>query len=107
MFEPSIEEAILAGVIEVSGVDLESGQFLYNFNSKMSHEIPAIFEKHLQEIKVEIIYFWRKGLLDVDDLSGNNPVIMLTEQAYDEEILSALPPEKFEYFKTLRKMFEG
>jgi hypothetical protein len=33
MLEPSIEELILNGVVEVSGIDPQTGEFLYNFTN--------------------------------------------------------------------------
>ncbi len=75
MIEPSMEELILSGVVEVAGVDAESGEFLYNFTPKLKELMPDLWNERLDFIHQEIMFFWENGFLDVEDMDSGNPVI--------------------------------
>lgn len=106
MIEPSIEELILSGAVEVSGVDSNTGEFLYTFTEKFRDVLPEIYNHRMAFIQQEVMYFYEIGLLDINDPLSPNPVISLTELAFDQEILDDLPEEKKESLEELKRLFE-
>lgn len=94
MKEPSIEDLILSGAVEVSGIDPETGEFLYNFTDKMKEVLPDLYNLHMNEVHNEIMYFWEKGFVELDDMMAKNPKVKLTDKAFDPEAIAELPKEK-------------
>jgi hypothetical protein len=106
MIEPTMEELILNGVVEVAGVDSETGEFLYNFTPKLREVMPELWNERLDFIHEEVMYFWELGFLDVGEMDTKNPIIFLTEMALDEEEISKLPTDKQESLREIKRLFE-
>lgn len=103
---PSIEDLILSGAIEVSAVDAETGELLYTFTDKMKELLPELYKMHINHIHNEIMYFWEKGLVYIDDVTSNNPVVSLTEKAFDEDALNNLSSSKRESLEELKRILK-
>lgn len=106
MQEPSIDDLILAGAIEVSGIDSETGEFLYTFTNKMKEVSPELYRLHLNQVHDEIMYFWERGFLELDDMSSNNPRVTLTEKAFNKIAISELPKEKMMALYELKRVLK-
>ena len=106
MIEPSMEELILNGVVEVAGIDEKSGEFLYNFTPKLRELMPELWNERLDFIYKEIMYFWENGFIEAEDIDGVNPIVLLTELADDESAISELPEDKQESLREIKRMFE-
>ena len=106
MFEPTVEELILEGIVEVSGIDSESGEFLYSFTDKVKQALPEMLEKRLKHIHAKILFFWRLGFIDIDDPRSSNPIVMLSEKAFDDDAVNQLPEEKRLDLEQIKKLFE-
>jgi hypothetical protein len=106
MFEPTVEELILEGIVEVSGIDSESGQFLYSFTDKVKQVLPEMLEKRLKNIHSKILFFWRMGFIDIDDPRSSNPVVMLSDKAFDEDAVDQLPEDKRVDLEEIKRLFE-
>ena len=91
---PSIEDLILNGIIEVAAMDPVTGEFLYNFTKDFKEAMPEVYEIHMQYVYAEVLYFWEKGFLLIDDFESDNPTIRLTNKALDEDALATLPKDK-------------
>ena len=106
MIEPSMEELILNGVVEVAGIDADTGEFLYNFTPKLRELMPDLWNERLDFIHNEIMYFWEKGFLDAAGMDDVNPVVLLTDLAHDEDAISELPPERQQSLREIKRLFE-
>jgi hypothetical protein len=106
MIEPSMEELILNGVVEVAGIDADTGEFLYNFTPKLRELMPDLWNERLDFIHNEIMYFWEKGFIDAQGMDDINPTVLLTDLAYDEDAISELPPEKQSSLREIKRLFE-
>jgi len=106
MMEPSIEELILNGIVEVAGIDPNTGEFLYNFTPMLQELMPDMWNEKLDTINKEIMFFWQLGFLQIDNMGSRNPLISLTEKAVDQEAILQLPEEKQVVFEELKKLFE-
>ena len=88
-----IEELILNGALEFSGVDIDTGEMLYNFTDKLKDISPELFRDMSDYISKETMYLWSEGFLDID-VTEINPMVRLTEKALDDSEISKLSKEK-------------
>lgn len=106
MQEPSIEDLILAGAVEVSGIDSETGEFLYQFTNKLQIVMPELYKAHLQNVHYEIMYFFEKGFLDIDQIESDNPIIRLTSKSFNDEELSELSTEARSSLEEIKRILK-
>jgi hypothetical protein len=88
-----IEELILNGALEFSGVDIDTGEMLYNFTDKLKDISPELFKDMSDYISTETMYLWSEGFLDID-VTEINPMVRLTPKAFDDSEISKLSKEK-------------
>lgn len=88
-----IEELILSGALEFSGVDIDSGEMLYNFTDKLKDINPDLFKDMSDYISTETMALWAEGFLDID-VTEKNPMVRLTPKAFDDSEISKLSKEK-------------
>jgi hypothetical protein len=96
--EKRIEDLILAGAIEVSAIERETGEFLYSFTEKI-HEIDPELARDSQEIFNKYLYYlWEKGFLKID-MESENPMVSLLPKCFVEEEVSGLPNKSREVLR--------
>lgn len=77
-----LEGLILSGAAEVAGMDVETGEMLYSFTSKLNEVSPELY-KHITGIFYEnIMLLWEAGFLDMD-LTEDEPTVTLNDKAFD------------------------
>lgn len=86
------DKLILDGAIEVSGIDSETGEMLYNFTPKLKDISPILYEEHITHVNAELMRLWEGGFLNIN-LIEENPIVKLTSKAFDESELSKLSKE--------------
>jgi len=106
MFEPTVEELVLAGIIEVSGIDSDTGEFRYNFTDKVGQILPEMLDRRNSTIHKKIMFFWKLGFIEVDDPRSPNPNIMLSEKAFDDDAVDDLSPEMKKDLEEIKRLFE-
>ena len=94
MDEPTIEQLILDGILEVAGIDDESGEMLFNFTPGLQEKMPDLYKAHMNWVHQEIMFFWEHGFLNMNNIFSNNPSVYLSAKAFDEEELAKLDSEK-------------
>jgi hypothetical protein len=87
-----IEELILSGGLEVSGLDAETGEPLYQFTDKLSKTNPEIAEGIQELFHLHVMALWEKGFLNMNP-TELNPMVTLTDFALNEEAVSSLHPD--------------
>lgn len=90
----SLEHLILSGAIEVSGIDNETGDFLYSFTEDAKDILPELHDDYLDYLHQEILYFWEYGFLNIDDFGKANPIISTTQLVFNEQALAKLPARR-------------
>lgn len=90
--EDIMEKLILSGALEISGVDTETGEFLYQFTPKLKEVSPALYDEHINHVNGELMRLWEKGFLDIN-ISDKNPIVKLTAKAFDTSELECLSKE--------------
>jgi hypothetical protein len=88
-----IEDLILSGALEVAGLDIDTGEMLYNFTDKLKDINPELFKDMSDYISRETMALWVDGFLDID-VTEKNPMVRLTKKAFDDSEVSKLSKEK-------------
>jgi hypothetical protein len=101
---PSIDELILKGILEVSSVDSETGEFLYNFTDRVYELLPTLLEDQIESLQDDILYFVDNGFLEM--IEDDETRVKLTPKAFSQEDIAELPPDKRRALASLKKFFE-
>lgn len=88
-----MEFLILEGGLEVSGIDHNSGEFLYSFTPKIKEIMPELYEDHLNSINKEVMNLWEQGYIYLD-LLEEDPIISLAPKALDSQEVGQLSMEE-------------
>lgn len=84
-----IEDLILSGALEVAGLDIETGEPLYNFTDKLKDINPKLHSEQSKYFAVETMALWEYGFLSMD-VTEPNPVVLLTEKSFNQEEIAKL-----------------
>jgi hypothetical protein len=90
--ETQIEKMILDGALEISGIDEETGEFLYTFTDKLAEQYPELYKETQTYFSKEMMFLWENSFISMD-VTDSNPLVSLTEKALDKEEVSKLSPE--------------
>ena len=90
--DDQIENMILDGSLEVSGIDEATGEFLYTFTEKLAENYPELYKETQTYFSKEMMFLWENNFV-VMDVTDSNPLVSLTEKALNEEEVSKLSPE--------------
>lgn len=99
-----LEKLILDGSVEVAGVDMETGSFVYNFTPQLKDNNPEIFDSVMSIFYSIVLQLWERGYLDID-LEDEDPLIMLTDKGENLEDLDNLDKMQKEVLKSIVKHF--
>jgi hypothetical protein len=84
-----IDAMILKGLIEVSSIDAETGEFLYRVSDEIIEAMPGIREDTANMFLETLDDLWIKGFISMDK-TLDNPIVSLNEKSFDEEEVSKL-----------------
>jgi hypothetical protein len=68
--------------------------------------MPELWNERLSFIHEEVMFFWQHGFLEIKEMEKINPIIFLTEKAFDEEEIDQLPEDKAETLQEIKRLFE-
>lgn len=102
----TLEQLILMGVVEVAGIDAETGDMLYNFTDAMNEELPEVAKRWEEAFHREMMYFWELGLIDMN-VTASNPTIRITPLGVNDDAISKiLSPAQKKMFIAFRELFK-
>jgi hypothetical protein len=87
--DDAIDQLILSGALEVAGIDIETGEPMYNFTEKLIEVSPELHEDISLYFSRETMSLWSDGFLNMD-VTEKNPIVSLTKKALDDEEISKL-----------------
>jgi hypothetical protein len=90
--DDAIDQLILAGALEVAGINIDTGEPIYNFTEKLIDISPELHKEVALYFSRETMSLWSHGFLDMD-VTEKNPIVTLTPKALDEEEVSKLSKE--------------
>ncbi len=98
-----IEHLILTGALEVAGINEDTGEALYQFTPKLKSVMPALYDEHINYVNSELMALWEKGFISMN-LFDENPIVTLTEKAFNNEEISSLSEEDQYSIKELKRI---
>jgi hypothetical protein len=87
--EEFIDNLILNGALEVVGVQSETGELLYGFTDKLIQIDPKLHAKFVDHFYEDMMSLWQNGFITMD-VTEINPMVNLTEKAFDQIPVSEL-----------------
>jgi hypothetical protein len=84
-----IANLILTGALEVSGIDMETGEPLYNFTSKLESVNPELHNEMSTYFSRETMALWQNGFISMD-VTKKDPTIKLLPKSFDKEEIDKL-----------------
>lgn len=96
--EEYVDKLILAGVVEVAGIDSEAGDFVYSFTDKLGEVTDKIKERMDQMFFEDVQTLWERGFLNMN-ITQKNPVVTLADRAMIESERESLEPKLKETLK--------
>mgnify|MGYP000970272622 CR=1 FL=1 len=64
-----IEDLILNGALEISGIDIDTGEPLYNFTDKMKSVNEELHNELYTYFTTETMALWENGFIDINFLT--------------------------------------
>jgi hypothetical protein len=84
-----ISNLILSGALEVAGMDMETGEPLYNFTSKLEYVNPELHSEMATYFTRETMALWQHGFIAMD-VTQKEPTINLLPKAFNKEEVEKL-----------------
>lgn len=84
-----IANLILVGALEVAGIDIETGEPLYNFTSKLKDINPDLHNEMSTYFSRETMALWQHGFIAMD-VTKVDPEIRLLPKAFNKEEVDKL-----------------
>jgi tRNA A-37 threonylcarbamoyl transferase component Bud32 len=80
---------ILNGAITPARLDPDTNEMLYSFTDKLNEIAPSIAKMADEEFHSDILELWQNGLVSMD-ITESNPIVKLTDLAFDDEAVGNL-----------------
>jgi len=87
------EDLILKGALEPCGIDIETGDMLYNFTDKLKTISPELHNEFSRYFSTEVYALWEEGFLDMN-VTENNPSVYITPKALNADEIKKLDRDK-------------
>lgn len=100
-----IEDLILKGALEVSGIDIETGEMLYNFTNKLQDVSPELNNEMYTYFSQEMMALWENGFVEMD-ITVKDPVVKLTPKAFDAIEVNKLNKDNRYTLKDIIRQFK-
>lgn len=88
-----IDDFVIAGALEIVGVDEITKQTMYKVTPKMKKINPLFYKEHEDSVHSETMKLWELGFLDID-VTEDNPVVRLLPSAFDSQKINKLTSEQ-------------
>lgn len=98
-----LDKLILDGAVEVAAIDSKTGQFMYVITPKMKDVFPEMYREYQESVHNDIMRLWENGFLSID-FTEENPMVFLTDKAYDEDEISSLSEQDFLALEEIKRV---
>lgn len=102
----TMEDLILNGALEFSGIDSDTGEMLYSFTDKLKEHMPELYNHHLNFVNEEIMFLWENGFVEMPDMLDDNPKVFLTEKSMNNEEVAKLPKDRQETLREIKRILK-
>lgn len=80
---------VLNGAVTPARLDSDTNEMLYSFTDKLNEIAPSIAKMADEEFHSDILELWENGLVSMD-ITAANPLVKLTDLAFEDEAVSKL-----------------
>lgn len=101
-----LDMLILAGAVEVNGLDPDTGEFLYNFTPKLEEISPSLFQEISEFFHSAVLDLWEKGFIDMT-VTDDEPLVTLTDKVNDLSAIDQLSEQEKSVLRSVVSAFEG
>lgn len=84
-----IQDLILQGALEFAGIDIDTGDVLYNFTDKLKDIHPQLHNEQSKYFAAETMALWENGFISMD-ITDSNPLVTLTPKAFNVDEVAKL-----------------
>lgn len=98
----SVDSLILAGALEPAGIDQETGEILYSFTKKLEEVNPVLHREVNNMFTDHVMKLWEMDIVDIN-LMDENPLVKLTDKAFDPELIKSLSDEVAYTLKEIKR----
>lgn len=88
-----IEDLILKGALEIAGIDIKTGEPVYNFTNKLKDINPELDKEIKTFFSQEMMFLWENGFIEMD-VTEKDPIVQLTSKAFDSKEVGKLDKDK-------------
>jgi hypothetical protein len=104
-FDEKVNELILDGVLEIAGINIDTGEPLYNFTSKLKDYNEELYNIHNNYFFQELTNLWEKGFIDMSFFESD-PTISLTEKASDVDEIKKLSQDEKHSLNEIKRVYK-
>ena len=101
-----INNLILQGALEVAGLDVETGEFLYAVTPKLQEVMPDMYEDHLKVVNKDLLNLWEKGYLDIDFFLAD-PIVTISKKGLDKNEVSKLTKPEIWALEEVKRLLKN
>ena len=80
---------LMKGLIEISSIDSNTGEFLYQFSPGVTDAIPRLKEETEKMFLENLDILWIKGFIQMER-TEENPIVSLTDLAFEPDSVANL-----------------
>ena len=99
-FDELFDMLITSGAVEFSAMG-ENGEPLYSYTDKMADIFPSIASAITNAFQNDIMQLWALGFIEMD-VTEQNPVVKLTQDAVDNDLVNELPEDLRNTLNTIK-----
>jgi len=96
-----INELLEKGLIEVYGLESETGELTYRITEKCKEEFPELFEEHFSFINSLAFELWKSGHIEMKFDEDGSPMVMLKDLDYYNEVFPKVSQEERTFLENM------
>jgi hypothetical protein len=98
-----VDKLILEGGLEIAGIDIGTGEFLYSFTEKLEDLNPELHENLKNFFYNEVINLWEKGFVNIS-FFDENPMVTIADKAFDENKIKTLSKDQQQSLEQIKRI---
>jgi hypothetical protein len=104
-FDETINKLILDGVLEIAGINIDTGEPLYNFTPKLKDYNQELYDIHNNYFFQELTNLWEKGFINMS-FFDNDPSVTLTKKASDIDEIQKLSRDEKHSLNEIKRVYK-
>lgn len=98
-----VDKLILEGGLEIAGIDIDTGEFLYSFTEKLEELNPELHDNLKNFFYNEVINLWEKGFVNIS-FFDEDPIVTISDKGFDESKVKTLTKDQQNSLEQIRKL---